>query len=87
PSQKATTVDVEVPSNTASTAQHTASSLKKNGTRKKRLGQKGVHISHFTIPIEDGDPKVEHKLCIEYASDADSAFDDDTPVNLHVVVD
>ncbi|GKB85012.1 hypothetical protein Tco_0957284 [Tanacetum coccineum] len=87
PSQKATTEDVEVPSNTASTAQHTASSLKKDGTRKKRLGQKGVHISHSTIPIEDGDPEAEHKLCIKYASDADSASDDDTPVNLHAVVD
>ncbi|GJS72405.1 hypothetical protein Tco_0705246 [Tanacetum coccineum] len=53
PSQKATTEDVEVPSNTASTAQHTASSLKKDGTRKKRLGRKGVNISHSTIPIED----------------------------------
>ncbi|GKB99577.1 anticodon-binding aminoacyl-tRNA synthetase, class 1a [Tanacetum coccineum] len=87
PSQKATTEDVEVPSNTASTAQHTASSLKKDGTRKKRLGRKGVHISHSTIPIEDGDPEAEHKLCIKYASDADSASDDDTPVNLHAVVD
>ncbi|GJU02074.1 hypothetical protein Tco_1112412 [Tanacetum coccineum] len=87
PSQKATIEDVEVPSNTASTAQHTASSLKKVGTRKKRLGRKGVHISHSTIPIEDGDPEAEHKLCIKYASDADSASDDDTPVNLHAVVD
>ncbi|GJR07354.1 putative ribonuclease H-like domain-containing protein [Tanacetum coccineum] len=87
PSQKATKEDVEVPSNTASTAQHTASSLKKDGTRKKRLGRKGVHISHSTIPIEDGDPEAEHKMCIKYASDADSASDDDTPVNLHAVVD
>ncbi|GJY97863.1 hypothetical protein Tco_0514773 [Tanacetum coccineum] len=87
PSQKARKEDVEVPSNTASTAQHTASSLKKVGTRKKRLGRKGVHISHSTIPIEDGDPEAEHKMCIKYASDADSASDDDTPVNLHVVVD
>ncbi|GJS61348.1 JmjC domain-containing protein [Tanacetum coccineum] len=79
--------DVEVPSNTASTAQHTASSHKKVGTRKKRLGRKGVHPSHSTIPIEDGDPEAEHKMCIKYASDADSASDDDTPVNLHVVVD
>ncbi|GJY00051.1 hypothetical protein Tco_0357069 [Tanacetum coccineum] len=80
PSQKAIIEDVEVPSNTAS-------SLKKAGTRKKRLGQKGVHISHSTIPIEDGDPEAKHKLCIKYASDADSASDDDTPVNLHAVVD
>ncbi|GJY72498.1 putative ribonuclease H-like domain-containing protein [Tanacetum coccineum] len=84
---KATGEDVEVPSNTASTAQHTGSTPKKVGTRKKRLGQKGVHPSHFTIPIEDGDPEAEHKMCIKYASDADSASDDDTPVNLHAVVD
>ncbi|GKF34763.1 hypothetical protein Tco_0107963, partial [Tanacetum coccineum] len=37
------------------------------------------------IPIEDGDPEAEHKLCIKYASNADSASDDDTPVNLHAV--
>ncbi|GJS36843.1 hypothetical protein Tco_0535225 [Tanacetum coccineum] len=57
PSQKAIIEDVEVPSNTAS-------SLKKAGTRKKRLGQKGVHISHSTIPIEDGDPEAKHKLSV-----------------------
>ncbi|GKG28180.1 hypothetical protein Tco_0406507, partial [Tanacetum coccineum] len=57
PSKKATTEDVEVPSNTAYTTQHTASSLKKDGTGKKRLGRKGVNISHSTIPIEDGDPE------------------------------
>ncbi|GJT10446.1 hypothetical protein Tco_0857488 [Tanacetum coccineum] len=87
PSQKATINDVEVPSTTASTAQHTGSSPKKVGTRKKRLGRKGVHPSHSTIPIEDGDPEAEHKMCIKYASDADSASDDDTPVNLFAVVD
>ncbi|GJU17079.1 hypothetical protein Tco_1145045 [Tanacetum coccineum] len=37
PSQKATVEDVEVPSNTASTAQHISSTPKKVGTRKKRL--------------------------------------------------
>ncbi|GKB45640.1 hypothetical protein Tco_0896393, partial [Tanacetum coccineum] len=67
--------------------QHTGSSFKKVGTRKKRLGRKGVHPSHTTIPIEDGDPEAEHKMCIKYASDADSNSDDDTPVNLHAVVD
>ncbi|GJU40137.1 hypothetical protein Tco_1193094, partial [Tanacetum coccineum] len=87
PSQKTRKEDVEVPSNTASTSQHTASSLKKVGTRKKRLGRKGVHISHSTIPIKDGDPEAEHKMCIKYASDTDSASDDDTPVNLYAVVD
>ncbi|GJZ35007.1 hypothetical protein Tco_0580824 [Tanacetum coccineum] len=87
PSQTATIEDVEVPSTTAYTAQHTGSSFKKVGTRKKRLGQKGVHPSHSTIPIEEGDPEAEHKMCLKYASDADSASDDDTPVNLHAVVD
>ncbi|GKF30154.1 hypothetical protein Tco_0096496, partial [Tanacetum coccineum] len=55
--------------------------------RKKQLGRKGVHTSHSTIPIEDGDPEAEHKMCIKYASDADSASDDDTPVKLYDVVD
>ncbi|GKE29772.1 hypothetical protein Tco_1445156, partial [Tanacetum coccineum] len=40
PSQKATIANVEVPSNTASIVQPTASSLKKVGTKKKRLGRK-----------------------------------------------
>ncbi|GJW33531.1 putative ribonuclease H-like domain-containing protein [Tanacetum coccineum] len=86
-SQDIPDAQVKVPSNTTSTAQHTASSLKKVGTRNKRLGRKGVHISHSTIPIKDGDPEVEHKMCIKYASDADSASDDDTPVNFYGVVD
>ncbi|GKG13949.1 hypothetical protein Tco_0350909, partial [Tanacetum coccineum] len=57
------------------------------GARKKQLGRKGVHISHSTIPIEDGDPKAEHKMCIKYASDEDSVSDDETSVNLFAVVD
>ncbi|GJV40035.1 hypothetical protein Tco_1418475 [Tanacetum coccineum] len=40
PSQEATVEDVEVPSNIASKAQQTASSLKKVGTKKKLLGIK-----------------------------------------------
>ncbi|GJT09099.1 hypothetical protein Tco_0843561, partial [Tanacetum coccineum] len=86
-SQDIPDTQVKVPSNIASTAQHTASSLKKVGTKKKRLGRKGVHTSQSTIPIEEGDPEAEHKVCIKYASDVDSASDDDTPVNLYVVVD
>ncbi|GJU15572.1 hypothetical protein Tco_1143538 [Tanacetum coccineum] len=79
PQEEADILDapVKAPSTTSSTAQHTGSSPKKVGTRKKRLGQKGVHPSHSTIPIEDGDPEAEHKMCIKYASDADSASDDD----------
>ncbi|GKA71658.1 hypothetical protein Tco_0777797 [Tanacetum coccineum] len=87
PSQEAIVEDVEVPSNIASKAQQTASSLKKVGTKKKLLGRKGVHTSQSTIPIEEGDPDAEHKLCIKYASDKDSAFDCDTPVHLYAVVD
>ncbi|GKA64522.1 hypothetical protein Tco_0764229 [Tanacetum coccineum] len=80
PSQEATVEDVPK-------AQQTASSLKKVGTKKKLLGRKGVHTSHSTIPIEEGDPDAEHKLCIKYASDEDSASDCDTPVHLYAVVD
>ncbi|GJT80223.1 anticodon-binding aminoacyl-tRNA synthetase, class 1a [Tanacetum coccineum] len=87
PSQKASQEDVEVPSTTTSTAQQTTSSTKKVGTRRKQFGQKGVHPSRSTIPIEDEDPDAEHKMCIKYASDTDSDSDDDTPVNLHGVVD
>ncbi|GKC39952.1 hypothetical protein Tco_1052336 [Tanacetum coccineum] len=57
------------------------------GAKKKQLGQKGVHTSHSTIPIEDDDPAAEHKMCIKYASDEDSASNDDTSVNLYAVVD
>ncbi|GKG00090.1 hypothetical protein Tco_0301780, partial [Tanacetum coccineum] len=88
PSQEATVEDVEVPSNIASKAQQTASSLKKVGTKKKKLlGRKGVHTSQSTILIEEGDPNTEHKLCIKYVSDEDSASDCDTPVHLYAVVD
>ncbi|GKF96283.1 hypothetical protein Tco_0289018, partial [Tanacetum coccineum] len=73
-------VEVEAPSKNVSPE-------KKVGTKKKRLGRKGVHTSQSTIPIEEGDPEAEHKLCIKYASNADSASDDDTPVNLYIVVD
>ncbi|GJR03930.1 hypothetical protein Tco_0526914 [Tanacetum coccineum] len=86
-SQEATVKDVVVPSNIASKAQQTASSLKKVGTKKKLLGRKGVHTSQSTIPIEEGDPDAKHKLCIKYASDEDSASDCDTPVHLYAVVD
>ncbi|GJU52140.1 hypothetical protein Tco_1225854 [Tanacetum coccineum] len=87
PSQEASVDDVEVPSTISSKAQQTASSLKKVGTKKKLLGRKGVHTSQSTIPIEEGDPDAEHKLCIKYASNEDSASNCDTPVHLYVVVD
>ncbi|GKF56901.1 hypothetical protein Tco_0170438, partial [Tanacetum coccineum] len=86
-SQNIPEAQVEVPSHIASKAQQTASSLKKVGTKKKRLGRKGVHTSQTTIPIKAGDPDTEYKLCIKYASDEDSASDCDTPVHLYVVVD
>ncbi|GKD98817.1 hypothetical protein Tco_1382714 [Tanacetum coccineum] len=79
--------DVEVPSTTTSTAQQTAFKTKKVGTRRKQFGRKGVHPSRSSIPIEDGDPDADHKMCIKYVSDTDSDSDDDTPVNLHGVVD
>ncbi|GJW68165.1 hypothetical protein Tco_0122589 [Tanacetum coccineum] len=78
PSQEPTAEDVPK-------AQPTVPSLKKVGTKKKLLGRKCVHTSHSTIPIEEGDPDAEHKLCI--ASDEDSASDCDTPVHLYDVVD
>ncbi|GJT42609.1 putative ribonuclease H-like domain-containing protein [Tanacetum coccineum] len=59
----------------------------RNTISKHKEGRKGVYPSHSTIPIEDGDPEAEHKMYLKYASDADSASDDDTPVNLHAVVD
>ncbi|GKC29666.1 hypothetical protein Tco_1036960 [Tanacetum coccineum] len=68
PSQEATVADVPK-------AQQTASSLKKVGKKKKLLGRKGVHTSQSSIPSEEGDPGAEHKLCIKYASDEDSASD------------
>ncbi|GJV09310.1 ribonuclease H-like domain-containing protein [Tanacetum coccineum] len=80
PYQEATVEDV-------AKAQQTASSLKKVGTKKKLLGRKGVHTSQSTIPTKEGDPNTEHKLCIKYASDEDSASDCDTPVHLYAVVD
>ncbi|GJX52551.1 hypothetical protein Tco_0280920 [Tanacetum coccineum] len=79
--------DVEVPSTTTSTAQQTTFKTKKVGTRRKQFDRKGIHPSHSSIPIEDGDPDANHKMCIKYVSDTDLDSDDDTPVNLHGVVD
>ncbi|GJS17065.1 hypothetical protein Tco_0411537 [Tanacetum coccineum] len=55
--------------------------------QEEALGRKCSNFSQSTIPIEEGDPEAEHKVCIKYASNADSASDDDTPVNLYAVVD
>ncbi|GJS02136.1 hypothetical protein Tco_0318644 [Tanacetum coccineum] len=85
PSQKATIEDVKVSSK--HDFSHTHCVLTHDGWYlEERLGRKGLSYS-LTIPIEDGDPEAEHKMCIKYASDADSASDDDTPVNLYAVVD
>ncbi|GKE49056.1 hypothetical protein Tco_1480314, partial [Tanacetum coccineum] len=79
-------VNVEAPSHGVPQEEESATpSRNKVGTKKKRLGRKGVHTSQSTIPIEEGDPEAENKVCIKYASDTDSASDDDTPVNLYVV--
>ncbi|GKB85422.1 hypothetical protein Tco_0957694, partial [Tanacetum coccineum] len=60
----------------------------KVSTRRKAIrSKKAVHTFSSTNSIEDGDPEAEHKMCIKYVSDADSASDDDTPINLHGVVD
>ncbi|GJS73342.1 hypothetical protein Tco_0706183 [Tanacetum coccineum] len=89
PQEEETTIeDVDASSNLASTAQHTASSLKKVGTKKKRLGRKGVHTSQSTIQISEGDLEAAYKVCIKYASDADSAYDDDThkyPLSVNLI--
>ncbi|GJR96042.1 hypothetical protein Tco_0268216 [Tanacetum coccineum] len=85
--KEASVEDVEVPSNIASKAQQTASSLKKVGTKNKLLGIKGVHTSQSTISIEEGDPDAEHKLCIKYASNEDSTSDCDKPAHLYAVID
>ncbi|GJU95183.1 hypothetical protein Tco_1319939 [Tanacetum coccineum] len=55
--------------------------LRKLQLRRGRVARKGVHTSHSTIPIEEGDPDTEHKLCIKYDSD------DDTLVHLYAVID
>ncbi|GKA74628.1 putative ribonuclease H-like domain-containing protein, partial [Tanacetum coccineum] len=71
-------VDVEAPSHGVP---------QEGGTKNKLLGRKGVHTSQSTIPIEEGDPDAEHKLCIKYASDEDSTSDCDKPVHLYAVID
>ncbi|GKB99196.1 hypothetical protein Tco_0985333 [Tanacetum coccineum] len=78
PSQNVSQEEVVAPSHSQDILE---AQVKKVGTKKKRLGRKGVHTFQSTILIEEGDPKAEHKVCIKYASD------DDTPVNLYVVVD
>ncbi|GJS48832.1 hypothetical protein Tco_0598953 [Tanacetum coccineum] len=55
--------------------------------REAIMEEKVVHTSQSSIPIEEGYPEAEHKVCIKYASDTDSASDDDTPVSLYPVVD
>ncbi|GKC55369.1 hypothetical protein Tco_1078114, partial [Tanacetum coccineum] len=47
PSKETTVEDVEVPPNIVSKAHPTASSLKKIGTKKKRLGRKGMDMSNI----------------------------------------
>ncbi|GJT37204.1 hypothetical protein Tco_0937069 [Tanacetum coccineum] len=53
---------VEVPSNIASIAQHAASSLKKVGTKKKRLGRKGVHTSQILLSMGLGSINAFYRL-------------------------
>ncbi|GKC61831.1 hypothetical protein Tco_1089429, partial [Tanacetum coccineum] len=84
PSQDVSREEVDAPSHSQNILE---AQVEKVGTKKKLLGRKGVHTSQSSIPIEEGDPDAEHKLCIKYASDEDSASDCDTPVHLYAVVD
>ncbi|GJZ97107.1 putative reverse transcriptase domain-containing protein [Tanacetum coccineum] len=80
--------DVEFLLPNAFTPQHMVLHPRRLVTGRSKLGRKGVLILlTYPLPPQDRDPKVEHKMCIKYASDADSTFDDDTPVNLFAVVD
>ncbi|GJU59377.1 JmjC domain-containing protein [Tanacetum coccineum] len=83
PSQDVSREEVDAPSH----SQNIPEAQVEVGTKKKLLGRKGVHTSHSTIPIEEGDPDAEHKLCIKYASDEDSASNYDTPAHLYAIVD
>ncbi|GJW39609.1 hypothetical protein Tco_0065454 [Tanacetum coccineum] len=84
--QGVSTEDIQVPSTGTTEVPKDDSSIKRVGTKRKLLGRKGVHVSPSSIPIEEGDPDAEHKLCIKYASDEDNS-DCETSVPLYAVVD
>ncbi|GJR49443.1 hypothetical protein Tco_1399964 [Tanacetum coccineum] len=75
------------PSNIASKAQQTTSSLKKVGNQKRLLGRKGVHTLNLHSELKKEIRNAENNCCIKYHSDEDSASDCDTHVYLYVVVD
>ncbi|GJR77691.1 retrovirus-related pol polyprotein from transposon TNT 1-94 [Tanacetum coccineum] len=74
-------------------SQNIRRSLKRPGadleqaSSKKSKSTKAPNTTHCFLTQEDGDPEAEHKMCIKYASDEDSASDDDTPINFFAVVD
>ncbi|GJX11424.1 putative ribonuclease H-like domain-containing protein [Tanacetum coccineum] len=74
---EATVEDVEVPSQEA-----TVENVEVPSNIASKAQQTASSLKKF-----EGDPDAEHKLCIKYASDEDSASDCDTPVHLYAVVD
>ncbi|GJY37001.1 hypothetical protein Tco_0422379 [Tanacetum coccineum] len=69
-------------------SQSSAADIKTYSTRRKSLATRKMSSSEVDLNApEDEDPDADHKMCIKYVSDTDSDSDDDTPVNLHGVVD
>ncbi|GJR14392.1 hypothetical protein Tco_0797044 [Tanacetum coccineum] len=62
-------------------------SSKRTPRKRKSVARKGLHISKSTIPIEKGDPDVEHKMCIKYASDEEDDSDCYTYVPSYAIVE
>ncbi|GKD69613.1 hypothetical protein Tco_1323703, partial [Tanacetum coccineum] len=63
--QGISTKDIQVHSTGTTEVPKDESSIKRVGTKRKLLGRKGVHVYTSSIPIEEGDPDAEHKLCIK----------------------
>ncbi|GJZ33621.1 hypothetical protein Tco_0579057 [Tanacetum coccineum] len=68
-------------------AQEKVESSKRTHTKWKSDPRKGLHVSQSTILIEEGDPNVEHKMCLKYASDEEDDYDSDNLASLYAVVD
>ncbi|GJS16869.1 Orf y [Tanacetum coccineum] len=62
-------------------------SSKRTPRKRKSVARKGLHISKSTIPIETGDPDVQHKMCLKYAFDEEDDSDCDTLVPFYAIVD
>ncbi|GJW35902.1 hypothetical protein Tco_0058822 [Tanacetum coccineum] len=87
PSQDVSREEVDASSHSQNIPEAQVEVPSQEATVEDLLGRKCVHTSQSTIPIKEGDPDAEHKLCIKYASDEDSASDCDTPAHLYAVVD